>query len=302
VEELIPDYNSSRFVISEKHEELLERKIISKNLSTGRVALDLGGGYGRLTGILLDRYKYVVLIDYSINNLERAMKVLDRERTVFLHADIRNPPIMDGSVDFILSLRVMHHYSNLGFLGFISRKLRKDGMFLFNVNNISSPLFAFHMIKSVITGKGIRLNMLKQGVQEVSDDSGNRNIFFLNYRHILGFVPSDCRVERVIGSGMFHNSLIETKSDFLNIERLTNTEILISNAFKNAWFFPDVFMLLRKEGLTPDQEANGPLDAISCIKCGSHLKQENDEVVCAGCGNVYGSEGDIIDMVSRENR
>ncbi|MGC8618390.1 MAG: methyltransferase domain-containing protein [Thermoplasmata archaeon] len=295
-DEPIPDYESYQFTIREKHEDLLERKLISINLKDGQIAVDLGGGYGRLTDLLLRHFKFVILIDYSERNLERAVKNLDSDRILFVLADIRDPPLMEGSVDFIMSIRVMHHYPGLNFLSFIVSKLRNQGSFLFNVNNLSSPIFALHMMKSLIMNGKVGLNFFKPGPQGISDTSSKRDVYFLNYKNLLYYIPKTCRVEKVIGTGLFHNSMIESISDYINIEKLTTFELHLSKVIKNARLYPDVFMLLTNEVERGGKAVTNPLEIIMCSVCGNKLRDEGKIIVCDSCGKKYEFKGKMLDM------
>lgn len=295
-EKLIPDYESVQFTISEKHEDLLERKLISMNIKDGQIAVDLGGGYGRLTDLLLSRFKFVILIDYSERNIERAVKNLDTDRILFVLADVRNPPLMEGSVDFIMSIRVMHHYPNLDFLSFIVSKLRVGGSFLFNVNNISSPIFVLHMMKSLAMNGKVGLNYFNPEPQGIRDSSSKRDVYFIKYRKLLDSVPKMCRIERAIGTGLFHNSMIESLSDYLNIEKLTTFELCLANVIKNASLYPDVFLLLTNEAEGIAESVNSPLDVIRCSVCGSKLRNEDSIIVCDRCGKKYTLKGRKLDM------
>ncbi len=293
---LIPDYESVYFTINEKHEDLLERKLISMNIRDGQIAVDLGGGYGRLTDLLLGHFKFVILIDYSERNIERAVKNLNSDRIIFILADVRNPPLMEGSVDFIMSIRVMHHYRDLDFLGSIVSKLRGGGSFLFNFNNISSPVFALHMMKSLTMNGKVVLNYFNPYPQGISDPVSNRNVYFIKYRNLLDSIPRTCRVERAIGTGLFHNSTVESLSDYLNIERLTKFELRLANIIKTASLYPDVFLLLNKEVEGITQSFKNPLEIIRCIVCGSKLRNEDSIAVCERCGKVYALKGRMLDM------
>ncbi len=294
--EKIPDYESFEFTIKEGHEDLLERKLISRNLVDGHIAVDLGGGYGRLTNVLLEHFKYVVLVEYSERNMERAVRSLDGNRVLFVLADARNPPIMDGSVDFMLSLRVMHHYPTLEFLDLLANKLRKGGTFLFNVNNVSSPVFALSMLKNFASSKKIEINMFSRCTQEVRDGAGRSSIYFLNYRDILGSVPGGCRIDKMIGAGILHNRLVEKRAGVLDLERLTDAELFLSKALNFARLYPDIFVFLKSEREKCFRERTNIIEVLSCNFCGSAMKREGENVVCLKCGKCYVTRKGIIYM------
>ena len=80
------------------------------NKRNNKVAMDYGGGYGRITPILLDHADKVILVDPSIKQLEIAKEKLDSKRVEFLRQDKKdNVPAADNSLDLLVMIRVSHH-------------------------------------------------------------------------------------------------------------------------------------------------------------------------------------------------
>ena len=76
---------------------------------TGNLLLELGAGAGRNTGRYTG-YKQVVLLDYSLTQLQQAMERLGRnQRYIYVAADIYNLPFVDGLFDTATMIRTLHH-------------------------------------------------------------------------------------------------------------------------------------------------------------------------------------------------
>ncbi|MEM4949881.1 MAG: class I SAM-dependent methyltransferase [Thermoplasmatales archaeon] len=291
----IPDYDSQDFTINEKHEDLLERKIISRKIGSGSLGVDLGGGYGRLTNVLTERFKNVILMDYSVRNLHRARLLLRGKNVIFVKCDIRNPPLEPSSVDGAISIRVMHHYSDLSFIKNIYEKINGGGTLIFNVNNLKSPIHFFNLIKSPISRR-VAINPFHAGQQKVCNGSENKCIYFIDYRDVLKLQRSENFEYEVLGCGILHNRFVENKSRLADLERITDAELSPIVTNMPTFLFPDVFFIARSKGYRYDIGKSDPFTVMKCKKCSSHLLRDGRKVYCSGCGENYGDEGDIIDL------
>ncbi|MEM0140940.1 MAG: class I SAM-dependent methyltransferase [Thermoplasmatales archaeon] len=292
----IPDYDSQNFLINEGHEDLLERKIIARNIGEGEIGVDLGGGYGRLTELMIEHFKTVILMDYSVKNLYRAKKALQGKNVIFVRCDIRDPPLEAGSVDGAISIRVMHHYSKLEFITNLCTKLNGNGTLIFNVNNSRSPLFILNIMKSLIF-EGKRINFLVKGLQKICYDSKGGCIYFIDYRDVLSFLQNDSYTYRTIGAGILHNGFIERNSSLIDVKRLTEAELSGIFAGLPAILFPDVFFIVKSKRQDNRKKNLDPFSAIKCKRCSSHLSREGKAVVCSGCGEQYGNADDLLDLL-----
>lgn len=97
--------------------------------------LDVGGGYGRISGILADRHD-VTLVDISDEMLEEARRRWPRLKVV--HADARALPFADESFDVVLANDLLPHVSDLdGALAELRRVVRRGGRVVFDTTNRS---------------------------------------------------------------------------------------------------------------------------------------------------------------------
>lgn len=100
------------FWVGRDYEHEAELVAFAKLLSNRhyKLAMDYGGGYGRITPILLEHADKVILVDPSIKQLEIAKQKLDPKRVEFLRQDKKdNVPAKDNSLDLLVMIRVSHH-------------------------------------------------------------------------------------------------------------------------------------------------------------------------------------------------
>jgi len=91
------------------YEDGAERVAIRRLLPPrGRRLLDIGAGFGRLAD-LYDGYDEVVLLDYSVSQLQDARQRLGDARFVYVAADIYQLPLARDAVDTTVMVRVLHH-------------------------------------------------------------------------------------------------------------------------------------------------------------------------------------------------
>lgn len=105
----IPDYERYDFSTVWKGrgiEDTVEKEIVSR-WATGETGVDLGGGFGRITGAIEKRLGRTFLLDYSMSNLRRALSRL--EKTTLVRASLERLPFDDGVFDFVALIRVMQH-------------------------------------------------------------------------------------------------------------------------------------------------------------------------------------------------
>jgi len=111
----IPDYENYDYAAEwadRSIEDRAEKELISGFLQRGQSCLELGGGFGRITSTLEPYFVDTVMVDYSMSSLRRAARRV--RAATLLRSDIRTLPFADGSFDFVLAIRVLHHVRNLG--------------------------------------------------------------------------------------------------------------------------------------------------------------------------------------------
>jgi SAM-dependent methyltransferase len=136
----VPDYESydyAREWQGREIEDLAEKAIIKKWLVRSDFCLELGGGFGRITQILLPSFRNVVVVDASSRNIQRLRRRLGLENAV--RAEIGNLPFRSGQFDFVVMVRVIHHVPHLKSLFTEIRRVAKQrGILILSAPNTST--------------------------------------------------------------------------------------------------------------------------------------------------------------------
>jgi SAM-dependent methyltransferase len=112
-----------------KYEDLVERIALRRLLPpTGGRLLDIGAGFGRLSGLYAG-YDEVILLDYSTSLLKEARERLGGDpRYRYVVANFYHLPFVDGLIDTAVMVRVLHHAQDVpAVLGEIARAIRARG-------------------------------------------------------------------------------------------------------------------------------------------------------------------------------
>lgn len=97
--------------------------------------IDIGGGFGRLVD-LYTGYREIVLMDYSVSQLQDARARLGEGRVTYVAANLYEMPFVDGSFDAAVMVRVLHHLSDVPrALRTIHSILQPDGAFVLEYAN-----------------------------------------------------------------------------------------------------------------------------------------------------------------------
>ncbi len=115
----ICDYEGSQYqdefweqggrVYEDQAEAIALKRLLPKG---GDLLLELGSGAGRNTQRYTG-YKQIVLLDYSLTQLQQAMKRLGgNQRYVYVAADIYKLPFVDGLFDAATMIRTLHHLTD----------------------------------------------------------------------------------------------------------------------------------------------------------------------------------------------
>ncbi len=275
---------------------MLERKIIHSHISRGRVAVDFGGGYGRLTSVLLNYFDHVFLADFSLRNLRNAIQNLNSDKITYVACDIRKPLFVEGSIDFGICIRVLHHYSDLSFISSLGSSLKLGGKLIMNFNNRESPLFMLGLINSFFEHKRSAVNPFRDGSQRIEVDFGKRDVYFSTLPDILAAIPSNMKVLRTEGYGLFHNTFFEKHSDYFEIMKITDIEMMLGKMQVISRLFPDIFLFLEKYSETENISEENPMNLLRCSKCYSPLSYRDDSFECDQCFSIFKISDGIIDL------
>jgi SAM-dependent methyltransferase len=262
----------------------LEREIIRDLLPlSGTRIIDLGCGYGRLADCYFDRFRQIILFDASISLLRQAQETTNG-RGWFLAGDINHLPFREGSFDQVLMIRVFHHLpDSRSCLSEVSRILSRDSTFIFSYSNKRN----LARIAAYLLGKDPN--------NPFSMDTFGMDTTLIRHhpRYVDGLlVDSGFRELKHRGAGV--------------IDKLTNKKGPFQFWLTLGKFFAP---LLGKSKLAPWVICRGTsssekslletdklIDLLQCPSCGSHLVDEGEIFLCAGCGDRFSVKDGIVDF------
>lgn len=292
-----------------EYENLSEQLIVKKLLpGSGRYALDIGGGFGRLLPLYAKKFEVCVILDYSVKNLKRAKALAISEgitNLLLVAGDAVNMPFCDGFFDFAISVRLSHHFEEPGgIVSEASRVLVDGGCFIFefaNKRNFKSILMWMagkqkdnpFSISPKLVGKNIR-NFHPKQISGVLHESG--------FGHIRRLSASNFRLgilKRALGSKF-----------------LARADLVLSGILGLVCFGPSIFTrsYLDKEE-RPLQEKDGCFlnNIFKCPECGRSLTLDVEyppdkrfdllrvdllpsSFKCGGCGFAISEHDGIFDF------
>ncbi len=118
------------------YEDAVERAVLKRLLpARGARLLEVGAGFGRLTKEYRS-FRQVVLLDYSLEQLQYARGIYGDEGFLYVAADAYRMPFQPGVFDAATMIRVIHHFENVpAALGQVGGALAQEGRFILEYAN-----------------------------------------------------------------------------------------------------------------------------------------------------------------------
>ena len=243
------DVNYLSYWTARRYEHRAEVMALSRLLGGRRFghAVDVGGGYGRLTAVLYNYADRVSLVDPSHRQLQAAERYLARYRSVDKRLiDAAHLDFEDASVDLAVMVRVLHHLAHPGNeLSEIARILKVGGYAIIEAANV---LHAVNRIRYWRNGQRIPLTPV-----DIRSEANRRPglIPFVNHPVTLTRQLAACglRVKRVLSvSNLRHPALKRVMPERLMIA----AEYALQVPLAPLHFGPSLFFMASKSAVTPD--------------------------------------------------
>lgn len=174
-----PDYNYLHHWHGRGYEHAAEELALRRMLRGvhSRIAVDVGGGYGRLTTLLCGYAEQVILAEPSRQQRELAAQFLPATDHISCQPwDAAHLPLPDSSVDLIVMIRVVHHIPDpQNSFTELARVLAPGGTLILEFANSAN---AARRIRAALTGHRIHRAPTKPG-RHTSGNPGK--IPFLNH-------------------------------------------------------------------------------------------------------------------------
>ena len=118
------------------YEDAVERRVLKQLLpARGTRLLEVGAGFGRITNEY-QMFRQVVLLDYSLEQLQYARGKFGDDGFLYVAADAYRMPFQPGAFDAATMIRVIHHFENVpAVLQQIRAVLADDGQFILEYAN-----------------------------------------------------------------------------------------------------------------------------------------------------------------------
>lgn len=253
----------------------------------GHLLLELGAGAGRNTP-RYHGYQRVVLLDYSRTQLQQAQERLpDRERYIYVAADIYRLPFREDLFDGATMIRTLHHMADApAALRQVRRVLQNGSLFILEFANKQN-------IKAIL-----RYLLKKQTWSPFSPepvefvplnfDFHPKTVF--HWLDEIGF-----QREQTLTVSHFRLGLLKR---LLPVGWLVAMDGLAQRT-GNWWqLSPSVFVRTRVRGEgQPAPPPDDPLAWFQCPDCGTHpLEAHPDWLACPQCGRRYAIRDGIYDF------
>lgn len=237
-------FNYLQFWTGRNYEHAAEVMAVRRLLHglTFEHAIDVGGGYGRLSVVISDFAERVSLADASRQQLDIAERFLNNNPRITPYLmEACDLQFDDGSADLVTMIRVLHHLPDPApELRELHRILRPGGLALIEVANqthaVNRIRYATKRQRVPLTPVDIRSERARKldGVPFVN----HHPVLLIGQLRAIGF-----RLERVLSvSNLRHRALIKSvpKPALLAAERA------LQERLAPLFFGPSIFMLLRK--------------------------------------------------------
>jgi len=249
----------------------------------GDLLLEVGAGAGRNTP-RYQGYRHVVLMDYSLTQMQLAQERLGRsERYTFVAADVYRLPFVDGLFDGATMIRVLHHLAEPTLaLAQIRRVMLPGGIFILEFANKRN-------LKSIL-----RYVLRRQEWNPFTPEA-------------VEFVPLnfDFHPEAVRGwlkeAGFtLQRQLTVSHFRIALLKRLIPTSVLVAldaaAQLTGDWWQLSPSVFTRSQAVGESRKA-GPGEFFQCPACGhSPLDETPEALTCPSCGKNWPIVDGIYDF------
>ncbi len=258
-----------------QYEDQVEAIAIYRLLDQGGdLLLEIGAGAGRNT-LRYRYYKRIVLLDYSISQLEQAQARLgEGEQYLYVAADAYNLPFVGGLFDAATMIRTLHHLAEPKLaLQQVRRVLKPSGIFLLEYANKQN-------LKAIVR---YLLGKQKWSPFDPTPIEFAKLNFDFHPRAIRQWLEeSGFNLQRQLTVSHFRLGFLKRTIPLYILVTLDSLAQLTGNWWQLS---PSVFALA-----TATEEGHHPAPAgfFACPQCkGEHFDQSPIQMVCQNCGQRW---------------
>ncbi len=261
-----------------EYEDLAERHALRRLLPpTGGRILDIGAGFGRLAN-LYGGYEHVILLDYSVSQLQYARSRMGDEGYTYLAADLYRLPLATNAVDTTVMVRVLHHLVEVPrAFSQIARVTTGGGTFLLEFANKR------HLLNIIRRGLGSKVNPFDPEPYEFADLHFDFHPKWVRRElEAAGFAP-----ERQRAVSMFRVAALKR---LIPAPALARSDAALQAALAPAAITPSQFVRSRvAKPAAPLSE-----QILACPECGHQpLERQDGHVGCPACKLTWRIDGGV---------
>jgi ubiquinone/menaquinone biosynthesis C-methylase UbiE len=265
------------------YEDAAEAIALKKLLpARGEMLLELGAGAGRNTHRYVG-YQRIVLVDYSISQLEQAQTRLGiSDRYVYVAADVYRLPFVDGLFDGATMIRTLHHMEDPSLaLEQVRLVLSAGATFILEYANK-------HNLKSIL-----RYWLGRQSWSPLDEEAVEfaRLNFDFHPRAIRQWLEENhFSIERQLTVSHFRQAWLKK---IIPTRLLAGLDGLFQSTGPLFQLTPSVFIRATAEGADVDLPVKG---FFKCLNCGMMLTYSDGDVHCPRCHKVWRKRKGIFDF------
>jgi SAM-dependent methyltransferase len=266
------------------YEDAVERIALRKLLPAGGGRLvEIGAGFGRLADLYAG-YRQVILLDPAKSQLREAQqRWAGDDRFIYVAGDIYNLPLSTNCFDVVLTVRMLHHLSDLAtaFLE-LHRILRHQGRYILEYANKRN----LKEIVRYLVRRSRKEPFSPQPVEYLPLHFNFHPSYVENRLRETGFVP-----ERTLAVSSLRLAFLKR---VLPLSWLVRLDGLLQSRTAPLKLAPSIFLLARAL-----KEEEGAEAMFRCPSCGSEdLEETASSLLCQACGRSWPIEGGIYDFTA----
>lgn len=261
-------------------EAIALRRLLPKG---GDLLLELGAGAGRNSSRYID-FKQVVLLDYSLTQLQQALNRLgNRRKYVYVAADIYRLPFVQGLFDAATMIRTLHHMADPpAALRQIRYALQPGAVFILEFANKQN-------LKAIIRYLIKRQSWSPFSLQSIEFERLN---FDFHPRQVESWLrETGFIIQKQLAVSYFRLGVLKRT---LPLNLLIRLESWLQPTGRWCQLSPSVFIRNQAAGDSPSAEEGA---FFKCPACGNtELNPLGPEIICPNCGRVWPIRDGIFDF------
>jgi ubiquinone/menaquinone biosynthesis C-methylase UbiE len=267
-------------VYEDRAEAIALRRLLPKS---GELLLELGAGAGRNTSRYTG-FKQVVLLDYSLTQLQQAMERMGRnQRYIYVAADIYKLPFVDGLFDTATMIRTLHHMVEpRAALNQVRRSLQPGAIFILEYANKQN-------MKAILRYLIRRQTWSPFSEQSVEFEKLN---FDFHPKTVRGWLKeTGFNLQSQLAVSYFRLGVLKRN---LPISLLTRMEAWLQPTGNFCQLSPSVFTRSQAVGVTPKAQ---PETFFKCPVCKAiNIKPHGSRLICGECSREWPIRDGIFDF------